>query len=193
MMAALRCFVRFSLHEISFFCQTYSVKNLFHYLSYQRLYHFFSISKVIFNPWALCSGLALVSYGGLQIPQFFWIITPDMTESRCLEDIFALPTQWADLLFYHWGVIEITTGVSAGRKITYRCWGTLTEFLPALCHLEARESRKDCYMCCLLGKAVNRYSLSPSSPLKRSHKCSCQLKCEVYSRMCVGMCMYVYI
>lgn len=126
--------------------------------------------------------------GCIQIPQFFWMITSDMTESRRLKDIFARLAQWVELLFYHWGIIEITAGVSAGRKITSCCWGTLTEPLLVVCHREARESRKDCYVCCLLDKGMNRYSLLPSSPLKRSYKCSCKLKCIPLS---MGISVYV--
>lgn len=167
MMTALRCFVRFSLRETSFFCQTLAAyRNPSITVLIKDYLLFLSISKNFFHPWALLCFGQLCS--GIQIPQLSWMITLDMTENRCLEDIFALPAQWAEPLFYHLGVIEITTGVSAGRKITYYCWGTLLEFLPAWCYLEARESRKN-YVCCLLCKAMNRYSLSPFCPLSRCH------------------------
>lgn len=144
-----------------------SIQKPFRNCSYKRLSPFLSISKNFFNPWALLCFGHLCS--GIQIPQFSWMITLDMTENRCLEDIFALPAQWVEPLFYHLGVIEITTGVSAGRKITYYCWGTLPEFLPAWCYLEARESRKNYVFCLFICKAMNRYSLSPFCPLSRCH------------------------
>lgn len=53
---------------------------------------------------------------GIQIPQLVsCMTTPGMTVVVSLRDIFVLPTQWAELLFCHLEVIEITTGVSAGR------------------------------------------------------------------------------
>lgn len=108
----------------SFFCQTLTAyRNPSITIFIKDSLSFFGISKIIFFP-AMNVVIFRLNFGqlyiGIQIPQLLsCMITQGMTKGRCLKDIFVLPKQWAELLFCHLEVIEITTGVSAGRKITY--------------------------------------------------------------------------
>lgn len=97
LMRTLRCFVRFSVHEIFLLPNSQSIQKSFHNNFYKRFF-LFLVSVRLFFFSAMYIIMFRLNFGqlcvGIQIPQLVsCMTTPGMTVVVSLRDIFVLPTQ----------------------------------------------------------------------------------------------------